>query len=338
MSPSIQAIVPIGLHWPTLDPFLFCAHHCDVYPAGTAEMGVSPEALRGRNIGQDFTLKDGWRMYHGDTVPGFPRHPHRGFETITLAQRGLIDHCDSMGAAARFGNGDVQWMTAGEGVVHSEMFPLVNTTGDNTAELFQIWLNLPARSKRCTPYFTMIWREDTPVVSVMDADGKQTQVTVLVGQYQGANGAASPPDSWAATPDNNVQVWRIEIPPNGKWSLPATRGSSHRVLYFYEGSRVIADGQTVDVKHGLQLVPDEDVLLEAKGASAHLLLLQGEPIGEPVAQQGPFVMNTREELYQAFSDYRRTQFGDWPWSSDDPVHPRDAARFARHPDGRTEQP
>ena len=85
MSSPIQATVPLGLHWPTLDPFLFCAHHVDEYPAGNANQGVNPDALLGRNVGSDFTLKDGWRMYHGRTVPGFPQHPHRGFETVTIA-------------------------------------------------------------------------------------------------------------------------------------------------------------------------------------------------------------------------------------------------------------
>ena len=115
---GIVGVVPIGLHWPTLDPFLFCAHHLDHYPAGNANLGVDSTQLMGRRVGSDFELKDGWRMYHGREVPGFPRHPHRGFETITLARRGFIDHSDSLGAAARFGEGDVQWMTAGSGVVH----------------------------------------------------------------------------------------------------------------------------------------------------------------------------------------------------------------------------
>jgi redox-sensitive bicupin YhaK (pirin superfamily) len=121
--------------WPTLDPFLFCVHHLDMYPEGDERMG--PKAsLAGRNIGSDFAGIDGWRMYHGDVVPGFPRHPHRGFETITIARQGYIDHSDSLGATARFGHGDVQWMTAGRGIVHSEMFPLVKRDGDNPGELF----------------------------------------------------------------------------------------------------------------------------------------------------------------------------------------------------------
>ena len=88
--------------WPTLDPFLFCVHHNDQYPAGNAQLGPNA-SLAGRRIGQDFGNKDGWSMYHGDVVPGFPRHPHRGFETVTVVRSGLIDHADSLGAAARYG-------------------------------------------------------------------------------------------------------------------------------------------------------------------------------------------------------------------------------------------
>ena len=142
----ILKVSALGFPWETIDPFLFCAYHDDAYPAGNPQMG--PQAsLAGRSIGQDFSRKDGWSMYHGEQVPGFPGHPHRGFETVTIVRKGLIDHSDSLGAAARFGGGDVQWLTAGSGVVHSEMFPLLDAAAPNPLELFQIWLNLPARNK-----------------------------------------------------------------------------------------------------------------------------------------------------------------------------------------------
>ncbi|MBT5191799.1 MAG: pirin family protein, partial [Rhodospirillaceae bacterium] len=95
-------IMPLGTHWPTLDPFLFCAYHNDAYPPGDEHMAPAA-SLAGRAIGQDFSGQDGWSMYHGDSIPGFPQHPHRGFETVTVARRGFIDHADSMGACARFG-------------------------------------------------------------------------------------------------------------------------------------------------------------------------------------------------------------------------------------------
>src|SRR6185437_7469197 len=137
------------------------------------------------------------RMYHGRTVPGFPQHPHRGFETVTIVRRGHIDHADSLGAAARFGAGDVQWLTAGGGIVHAEMFPLLDREGPNPLELFQIWLNLPAADKLVEPYFTMFWDGQIPVVRAVDADGRVTEVTVIAGAFGGSRAPAPPPDSYA---------------------------------------------------------------------------------------------------------------------------------------------
>src|SRR5262249_40395259 len=137
MSAAVLETLPLGFPWVTADPFLFCVHHDDAYPAGNEKMGPAM-SLAGRNLGQDFAGKDGFRMYHGTVVPGFPGHPHRGFETVTFVRRGYIDHSDSLGAAARFGPGDAQWLTAGGGIVHSEMFPLLEREKPNPLELFQI--------------------------------------------------------------------------------------------------------------------------------------------------------------------------------------------------------
>jgi len=128
---SVLRTGPLGPPpWETRDPFLFCVHHVDRYPAGNDAQGPAT-SLAGRALGQDFEGQDGWRMYHGRTVPGFPQHPHRGFETVTVVRHGLVDHSDSMGAAARYGAGDVQWLTAGGGIQHAEMFPLVERARDN---------------------------------------------------------------------------------------------------------------------------------------------------------------------------------------------------------------
>src|SRR5690606_4830448 len=182
MADRIKDVFVLGSPpWRTMDPFLFCVHHRDQYPAGNARMGLDTDALRGRQIGMDFSGKDGFSMYHGDAVPGFPQHPHRGFETVTLARQGFIDDTDSLGAAARFGHGDVQWMTAGRGVVHSEMFPLVNTDRPNPTELFQIWLNLPAESKMVPAHFTMLWSEQVPRRTDTDDQGAETHLTVVAG-------------------------------------------------------------------------------------------------------------------------------------------------------------
>src|SRR5438552_13802289 len=202
---DILAVVPLGFQWPTLDPFLFCVHHDDAYPAGNDQLGPAA-SLAGREIGMDFAGKDGWRMYHGATVPGFPQHPHRGFETVTIVRKGLINHSDSLGAAARFGRGDVQWLTAGSGVVHAEMFPLLDRERPNPLELFQIWLNLPPSHKLVDPYFTMFWGETIPRIT-----SEGSEITVIAGALDGARPPAPPPDSWASNPASDVAIWHVRL-------------------------------------------------------------------------------------------------------------------------------
>ena len=178
MNNSVINIKPLGFPWETQDPFLFCAFHKDDYPKGNGKLGPI-SSLEGRNLGSDFAGKDGFSMYHGQEVPGFPGHPHRGFETITIAEKGLVDHSDSLGAAGRFGDGDVQWMTAGKGVQHSEMFPLLKEDEANPLVLFQIWLNLPKKNKMVDPHFAMLWKESIPVYTHEDENGNKTTVDVI---------------------------------------------------------------------------------------------------------------------------------------------------------------
>ena len=338
----VLALKPLGFPWPTMDPFLFCAYHDDAYPEGNGQMGPDV-SLAGRPIGQDFSRKDGWSMYHGSTVPGFPGHPHRGFETVTIVRKGLIDHADSLGAAARFGSGDVQWVTAGSGIVHSEMFPLLDTTGPNPLELFQIWLNLPPRNKMVPAHFTMLWSEKIPRHVATDTSGRTTEVAVIAGQLMDARGTkplAPPPDSWASQPEADIAIWTLRMAPGARWTLPAAAGvETNRWLYFFKGTSISVAGEVISSHAAIELRASTAVELVNSGAeAAEFLLLQGKPIGEPVAQYGPFVMNTQAEIAQTMQDYQRTRFGGWPWPDDAPVHGRDPARFARHPDGREERP
>lgn len=338
MSQSILKLAPLSFPWPTIDPFLFCVHHVDHYPAGNAHMGPQV-SLSGRSLGNDFGNKDGWSMYHGRTIPGFPSHPHRGFETVTIVRQGRIDHSDSLGATARFGDGDVQWLTAGHGIVHSEMFPLRHQDQDNPCELFQIWLNLPAKHKMCEPHFTMFWREDIPTVRHIDEQGFATDVVVVAGQLNEAQGLPPPPHSWAHQADSDLAIFTIRMDPGAKWTLPKTlHAGTHRRLYAFAGQGLKHAGQTLPQRSVIDVVAQDDFELHNQGTDrVELLMLQARPISEPVAQYGPFVMNTQAEIHQAFEDYRRTEFGGWPWGTSDPVHPRQAGRFARHADGRLEQ-
>jgi quercetin 2,3-dioxygenase len=335
-SPVIETR-PLGFPWETADPFLFCAYHDDSYPAGNDRLGPAA-SLAGRNLGQDFVGKDGWRMYHGQVVPGFPQHPHRGFETVTIARRGYIDHSDSLGATARFGRGDAQWLTAGGGIVHCEMFPLLDQGKPNPVELFQIWLNLPREDKLVAPHFAMLWDRDIPRCTFLDEAGRKTEVTLIAGQLDGKRAPPPPPKSWASRPDTDVAIWTIRMDPGAVWTLPpASHPAATRTLYLFKGPELHLGDHRQRTHAALQVRPGEPLRLTAGDGVCELLLLQGRPIGEPVVQYGPFVMNTREGIQRAIADYQRTQFGGWPWPADDPVHSREEGRFARHADGHVER-
>ncbi|MCB0482611.1 MAG: pirin family protein [Flavobacteriales bacterium] len=333
----IKQIRALGFQWETKDPFLFCVHHDDKFPKGNEYMGPDPKLLQGRQIGQDFLLKDGWRMYHGEKVPGFPGHPHRGFETITVVRKGMVDHADSMGAAGRYGEGDVQWMTAGVGIQHSEMFPLINQDKENHMELFQIWLNLPKKDKMVKPHFGMLWGEDIPVMNFRDQQGKLTSIEVFAGKIGTFVPPAPPPNSWAHDANNHVAVWNIKMEAGAQWELPAAASGLNRSLYFYVGKGLKINGETIPDYHGVDVVSDANLKLQADATECRILVLQGRPINEPVVQHGPFVMNTRDEIAQTFADYQKTEFGGWPWPSRGQVHERNKGRFAKHADGRMEQ-
>jgi len=332
----IKKITPLGFPWQTQDPFLFCVHHADNYPKGNENMG--PDAsLAGRNLGSDFTIKDGWRMYHGQKVPGFPGHPHRGFETVTVCTTGLIDHSDSMGAAGRFGNGDVQWMTAGSGVQHSEMFPLLNREAGNPLELFQIWLNLPSSKKMATPHFAMLWNEEIPIVKSTDEHGLKSLIKIIAGSFGDTKAPAPAPNSWAANAENNIAIWTIKMEAGAKLILPKASAKANRTLYFYEGNTLTISGTEIKKYHSADVKADERIELLNGKSEGFLLLLQGVPIGEPVVQHGPFVMNTQEEIRETMREYGQTQFGGWPWSSYEHVHAREKGRFALYADGTREE-
>ncbi|MCS6822659.1 MAG: pirin family protein [Cytophagaceae bacterium] len=329
---------PMGFSWDTLDPFLFCVHHEDHFPKGNDEMGPDASLLKGRNIGDDFIIKDGWRMYHGSKVPGFPGHPHRGFETITIVRKGLVDHADSMGASGRYGEGDVQWMTAGKGVQHSEMFPLIHKDKENPLELFQIWLNLPAKNKMVEPHFKMLWGANIPKYNYIDGTGRKTTVEVIAGTLYGQTAPAPPPNSWAADPSNEVAIYNMILETGATFVLPKASSSVNRVVYLYQGMSIHLNDEELKYYHLAVLNSSKEVeIRNSLTQPARILMLQGKPIKEHVIQYGPFVMNTKQEIHQAFEDYHRTKFGGWPWERLDQVHPRSEGRFARHANGTYEK-
>lgn len=337
MKSSIKQHGKLGFQLEVQSPYIVCFHHKDLFPAGNGKMEPS-SYISTRFKGNDFREDVPYRMYHGDKVPGFPYHPHRGFETITVVTEGFIDHADGLKLAGRYGNGDVQWMTAGKGLQHSEMFPVLDSTKPNPLELFQIWLNLPKKSKFVDPYYKMLWKEEIPVLSVKDDQGLSTKLTIINGSYNQVTYIESNPDSYAYDPKNHVNIWLLEMEPNASFTLPEVSSTLNRSLYIYEGNGVEIEGFSFENKSYAFLNGNVTTTIQNKDQTSYLLLLDGEPINEPVVAYGPFVMNTKEEINQAYEDYQRTQFGGWPWESDEPVHPLNAGRFATYPGGKTLYP
>ncbi|QZT38941.1 pirin family protein [Halosquirtibacter xylanolyticus] len=328
---------PLGFPWQTSDPFLLCVHHLDHFPPGNSKLGVDPKYLRGHTRGNDFQTIDGFRMYHGVHTPGFPRHPHKGFETITIVLDGYVDHSDSMGAYGRYSTGDVQWMTAGAGVQHCEMFPLIHHDKENKLELFQIWLNLPANRKNVPPYYKMMWKEDIPKVITGNKEGERAFVRVVAGKYEGEEGLAPPPDSWAADPKNEVSILDIVIEPYAEVTIPRMENMDQfSNLYFYRGDQMFIHRDVINEHCCLCLHREHDIKIKAGDSMCHLLLLQGVSIKEPVAKYGPFVMNSEAEIRQTFEEYNETEFGGWIWDNDEVIHPKEQLRFAVYKDGKEE--
>jgi len=341
---GVLAVEKLGFPFDCDSPFLFAVHHLDRYPPGDEDMGPGRRALAGRRLGSDFGHPSGWSMYHGEKVPGFPKHPHRGFETITVTRQGYIDHMDSLGCAGRFGHGDVQWMTAGSGINHSEMFPLLDMEGENVCELFQIWINLPRASKMVPASFKMLWAEDLRACSGGALGAAGVDVALVAGELPGFSAPpAPPPNSFAADPASGVLVLTLRLAAGAAWVLPGCAsdlalGGLRRSLYFYAGATATIGGEEVSARSRVRLRPDSAVELAAgPEAPAEFLLLQGREIGEPVVQHGPFVGSTREDIAKAFQDYQRTGFGSWPWPSGGAAHPRERQRFAQHEDGTVEE-
>jgi redox-sensitive bicupin YhaK (pirin superfamily) len=341
----ILECVELTWPWAGVDPFLLCAHHVEHYPAGNAVFGV-PDAQRvGHTPGADYTNPDGYSLYAGiDGLPGFPNHPHRGMETVSLLRSGYVDHADSLGNQGRYGPGDVQWMTAGGGIQHAEMFPLLHQDQPNPFELFQIWLNMPGAKKMVPPSYKMMWAEQIPHHVHAGAD-----VAVIAGDYAPQEGAcaetvralAPTPDTWAARPEAELAIWLIELQAGSQLTLPpAALPGNQRTLFAYDAAGLHVAGQHVGHHKRVRVVAQQPLLLANQGAQVvRLMVMQGVPLEEPVIRSTVYVTNTLEELQQAKRDFQRTQFGGWPWPTRQPMHGAGFRRFAQYAgQGETDEP
>merc|ERR1712127_61727 len=228
--------------------------------------------------------------------------------------------------------GDVQWMTAGKGIQHSEMFPLIDQEKGNPLEIFQVWLNLPKVSKMVEPHFKMLWNEDIPEINHKDELGNITSIQVIAGRINDTNALEPTPDSWASNTQNAVGIYTVKMEASANWTLPKTSPEANRSIFFYKGNEIKIEEKTISHNNIIELEANAGVEIQNGNTEAYFLILEGKPIGEPVAQHGPFVMNTQEEIQQAIRDYGKTQFGGWPWAETEVVHSRDKGRFALHSD------
>ena len=230
-----------------------------------------------------------------DYIAGFPDHPHRGFETVTYMIAGRMRHRDSAGHEGLLENGGVQWMTAGRGVIHSE----IPQQEDGVMEGFQLWLNLPGRDKMNPPWYRDFKAGDLP--RFVTPQG--VAVTLIAGSSHGVAGAV--------TRDATAPLYLdLHLPAGSRFEQPLPAGHN-AFVYVYRGEVAIG-GQAVPLQRMALLANDalaDGVVIEA-GAEARVLLLAGQPLKEPIAQYGPFVMNTQQEIYQALSDFRDGRLGE----------------------------
>ncbi|WP_286884524.1 pirin family protein [Pseudomonas sp. UBA7456] len=234
------------------------------------------------------------------TRRGVGAHPHRGFETVTIVYQGELEHRDSTGAGGVIGPGDVQWMTAADGIVHEEFHSPGFARSAGVLESVQLWVNLPARFKRAPAGYQTLGSADIPTVNLGAGAGS---LRVIAGEYQGVSGPAR-----TFTP---MDVWDLDLEAGAKLVLPIPAGRTAAVVTLQGGLRLNQVSEAGPCSATLLARDGADVLLEAL-QPARVLVLSGEPIDEPVVAYGPFVMNTREEIIESIEGFQLGKFGRMP--------------------------
>ena len=265
----------------------FPVHGMFGYNHGAAER--SPFLMMDYAAPTTFTPNSGYRR-------GVGGHPHRGFETVTIVYDGEVEHRDSTGAGGVIGKGDVQWMTAGGGIIHEEFHSEAYSRTGGPFEMVQLWVNLPAKDKMTPAHYQSITAAQIPEVSV----GGTGVVRVIAGEFDGNRGPAQ-----TYTPMN---VWDVRLPAGVKAELPQPSGWTSLLLV--QSGTVRVNGQEVTEGRLVTLSRDGSGLTLEASADARVLLMAGEPIDEPVVGYGPFVMNTTQEIQQAIVDFNSGRFGN----------------------------
>ncbi|PTN09231.1 hypothetical protein C8N47_10571 [Mangrovibacterium marinum] len=251
-----------------LDPFLFLNHH-------------GPQLYPPQNQG----------------LP-FGPHPHRGMETVTFILDGDIAHFDSGGHKSVIDAGGVQWMTAGKGLIHSEVSSDQFKQTGGPLEILQLWVNLPAKAKMCPPYYRGLQKDDIPTIS---SDDRLTTVKLISGEYRGQKG---PFESGIG-----LQLQTIDLKQKARWDY--TIPLDENIFCYLIRGKLKVNGQIVQQRSLLEFKNDSELIRIEALENSVLLLGHAQPLNEPVVSQGPFVMNTEQEIRQAYEDYQLGKFGRW---------------------------
>lgn len=257
-------------------------------PQTVGQKRISPFLMLDFNAAYDFGASD--------HIRGVDVHPHKGFETVTIAYQGSVAHHDSAGNSGVINPGDVQWMTAGNGILHKEYHEENFSKKGGNFEMVQLWVNLPRKDKPVAPHYQPLTKDDIPVVTL--PDGK-SMVRVIAGEFQGQNGAASTYTS--------VNLLDVHLEARGDVTIPVSATHNTALLFVNGGGQV----------NGREVKEHDFVLFENSGEDIHLqvsekaviLLMSGTPIDEPIASYGPFVMNTQDEIIEAINDFNQGKFG-----------------------------
>ncbi|APZ91745.1 pirin family protein [Fuerstiella marisgermanici] len=227
---------------------------------------------------------------------GVGEHPHKGFETVTILYQGELEHADSSGGHGTIGPGDVQWMTAASGIVHEEFHSRRFAKEGGVLEMVQLWVNLPAKDKASQPKYQDLRDKQFPRVSL---PGDAGTVRVIAGEFMGQTGPAS---TFTA-----VNVWDMQLAADGKTDVHVPDG--HTCVFIVQKGSVRINGEAVEAVELAQFEREGSIVTLESDSASRVLVLTGQPIGEPVAGQGPFVMNTRDEIQQAMRDYQAGKMG-----------------------------
>lgn len=230
-----------------------------------------------------------------DKPRGVEIHPHRGFETVTIVYQGEVEHKDNAGNAGKIGPGDVQWMTAARGILHEEMHGREFTKKGGTLEMIQLWVNLPAKDKMTDPGYQEILSENIPIVDLPNGAGR---IRVIAGEYDGVHGAAR-----TFTP---VNLWDMHVQAGAKLDLAMPEGHNAMLLVLF--GKVEVDGDAIAERQIGHFSREGGVITLDVLEDAAILVMTGEPINEPIAGRGPFVMNTPDEIRTAMNDYAAGRF------------------------------